>query len=196
MKTFTHILGSINWIDVAMLILLVRVIFIGAKSGFVTEFFKLSGVLSAVFIGLHYYLLLSAFVSKKTNWPLEALEWVFFVLLVCLMVLVVKFLRDSFLVLFKFETTHAGFNQWGAGVLSIARALLLASLIMYGILLTRVESLQRQVLTCVSHKLALKAASNTYSFLYHNFVGKIFIQEKFNEDVFNVISRSSMDRKP
>ena len=183
MKTFTHILGSINWIDVAMLILLIRVIFIGAKTGFVTELFKFLGVLTALFIGLHYYLALSVFVAKKTNWHVEILEWVFFILLVCLMVLVVKFLRDGFFMIFKFETTHAGVNQWGAGLFSIVRALFLASLIMYGILLMGIEPLQKQALTSLSQKLALKAAPNTYSFLFHNFIGKIFPQEKFNEDV-------------
>ncbi len=195
MNTFTHILATINWVDVAMLVLFIRIVFIGVKTGFVTELFKLLGVFCAVFVGLHYYASLAIFVTKKTNWSIDFLEFLFFVLLVCLMVLVIKFLRDGFFVLFKFESTHAGLNQWGAGLFAVIRALFLASLIMYTILLTHVEWLQRQALTSVSQKVALKAAPDTYSFVYHHFIGKIFTKEKFNEDVFNVISRNSIGRR-
>ena len=195
MNKFTHILASINWVDVAMLVLLIRIVFIGVKTGFVTELFKLLGVLSAVFLGLHYYTLLAVFIAKKTSWPLDILEFVFFVFLVCLIVLAVKYLRDGFLVIFKFETAHEGVNQWGSGILSVIRALLLASIIMFGFLLSHVEWLQKETMTSISHKLALKAAPNTYSFLYNNFVGKIFAREKFNQEVFSVISGNGVARR-
>jgi len=196
MNTFTHILSNINWVDVAMLVLFIRIIFIGVKTGFVTELFKLSGVFCAVFVALHYYTSFAVFVAQKTNWPIDYLELSFFVLLVCSMVLVIKLLRDGFLMLFKFETTHAGFNQWGAGVLAMVRVLFLSSLIVYGILLSHVEYLQRQTLSSVAHRLVLKAAPNTYIFLYHNFIGKVFTKEKFNEDVLRVSSRNGIGRKP
>ncbi|MBI3601399.1 MAG: CvpA family protein [Candidatus Omnitrophica bacterium] len=196
MNTFTHILESINWVDVVMLVLLIRSVFIGVKTGFVIELFKFLGVLGAVLVGLHYYALMAALIAKKTNWSLESFEFVIFVLLCLLAVLVVKCLRDWFLMFFKFESTHAGFNQWGAGFICVLRALFLASLIMYALLLTRVEYLQRETLTSISQKLALKVAPNTYHFLFHQVIGKIFTQQKFNEDVFNVISRNSVSRKP
>ncbi len=196
MNTFTHVLASINWVDVAMLVLLIRIVFIGVKTGFVIELFKLLGVLSAVFIGLHYYALLAAIIAQKTNWSLESWEFVIFVLLTLGVAVLVKFLREGFLAIFKFETAHAGVNQWGAGILSVLRALLLASLVMYALLLTRAECLQRQTLMSVSQKLVLKAAPKTYSFLFHRWIGKIYTQERFNADVFNVISRNSVGRKP
>ena len=195
MNTFTHILKSINWVDVAMLVLLIRIVFIGVKNGFVTEFFKLFGILLAVLIGLHYYSSIAAFIAKKTGWPIDWLGFMFFVLLVVILVIAVKYLRDGFLVIFKFETTHAGFNQWGAGILSVVRALFLASLIMYGMLLSNVEFLQKQTFTSISHKLALKVAPNTYFFIYKNFIGKIFLEEKLNENVVKVVLQNSDDRK-
>ena len=189
MNTFTHILRSINWVDVAMLVLLIRIVFIGVKTGFVTEGFKLFGVFCSVFIGLHYYLPLAALLAKKTGLSVELLECAFFILLVCLVVIAVKYMRDGFLMIFKFETTHAGVNQWGSGVFSIIRALFLASLIMFGALLTRMEWLQKETMTSISSKLALKVAPNTYSFIFNNFVGKIFTREKFNQEVVNTVSR-------
>lgn len=195
MNTFTHILKSINWVDVAMLILFIRIVFIGVKTGFVTEFFKLFGLLTALFFGFHYYSRLSAFVVQKTSWSPDWLELMFFVMLVSLAVVVIVFLREGFFILFKFETTHAGLNQWGGGILSVVRAVLLASLIMYGILLTNVPYLQKQTFISVAHKLALKAAPNTYFFIYKNLIDKFFVREKLNDEVFKVVSQNSSVRK-
>jgi uncharacterized membrane protein required for colicin V production len=195
MKTFTHILSVINWIDVAMLVLLIRIVFIGVKTGFVTELFKLFGVFIALFAGLHYYTPLAVFTTKKTNWSVDILQCVFFVLLVCLAVLLIKYLRDGFLMVFKFETTHAGVNQWGSGILSVVRAFLLVSLVLFGILLSRIEWLQKQTFTSISHRLALKAAPNTYGFVFNNFVGKVFTTEKFNDEVVSVVAHNNVSTK-
>lgn len=195
MNTFTHILKSINWVDVAMLVLLIRIVFIGIKTGFVTELFKLLGVLSAVFVGFHYYSSLSALIIHKAHLSGAWIECTFFVLIVCIMILAIKYLRDGFFLIFKFETTHAGVNQWGAGLFAVIRAVFLASLIMYGMLLSNVEFLQKQTLTSVSQKLVLKVAPNTYSFIFNNFVGKVFQQEKYNEEIPIVVSQNSSRRK-
>src|SRR3569623_1549962 len=195
MKTFTHILASINWVDVAMLVLLIRIVFIGVKTGFVTELFKLFGIFVALFAGLNNYTTLAVFTAKKTGLSVDTLAFVFFVLLVCLAVLLIKFLRDGFFMVVKFETTHAGVNQWGSGVLSVVRALLIISLVLFGILLSRIEWLQKQTFTSISHRLALKAAPNTYRFIFNGFVGKIFTTEKFNDDVTSVISHTSVSAR-
>ncbi|MBF0489626.1 MAG: CvpA family protein [Candidatus Omnitrophica bacterium] len=194
MKTFTHFLQMINWMDVAMLALLIRIVFIGVKTGFVTELFKLFGILCAVFVGLHYYTPLAVFISKKINWSFQILECTFFGLLVILVVVAVKYFRDGFLLIFRFETAHEGVNQWGSGLFSVIRALLLISLILFGSLLSRVEWLERQTMTSVSQKLALKVAPKTYSFLFHNLIGKIFTEERFNQEANNVVIHSSVSR--
>ena len=87
MNTFTHIVQSINWVDVVMLVLLIRIVFIGVRTGFVTELFKLFGVFCSVFVGLHYYTPLAALLAKKVDVSLGILECFFFVLLVSSMVL-------------------------------------------------------------------------------------------------------------
>ena len=188
MNTFTHILAKINWLDVAMLGLLIRIVFIGVKTGFVTELFKLLGVICGLFAGLHYYMVLAIWVGQKTGCPIENQKLAFFVLMVSVVMIAVTLFRNGFLMVFKFETANEGVNQWGSGVLSVIRALFLASLIMFGLLLTHVEWVQKQIFTSISHNLALKAGPNTYSFLYHNLVGKLFSKERFNAEVFNVIT--------
>jgi uncharacterized membrane protein required for colicin V production len=195
MKTFTQILASINWVDVAMLVLMIRIIFIGVKTGFVTELFKLLGIFVAVIVGLHYYTPIAVYITKLTNWPLDIMQLVFFVFLVSLAVIAFKYLREGFLMLFKFETTHAGINQWGAGVLAVLRAWLIISLVLFGMLLTPFEWLKTQTFKSISKKLTLKAAPGTYSTVFNGFIGKIFTHEKFNDEVLSVISNNRVSPK-
>ena len=51
----THLIKSINWIDAALILLFIRMIFVGVKNGFISELFKSIGVVTAVFVSLHYY---------------------------------------------------------------------------------------------------------------------------------------------
>ena len=45
----THLIKSINWVDAALVFLFIRMIFVGIKNGFISEFFKFLGVVAAVF---------------------------------------------------------------------------------------------------------------------------------------------------
>ena len=63
----THLIKSINWIDVALAFLFIRMIFIGVKNGFISEFFKFLGVVTAVFVSLHYYSFLAAWLAEENH---------------------------------------------------------------------------------------------------------------------------------
>ena len=66
----THLIKSINWIDVALVFLLIRMIFVGVKNGFISEFFKFLGIVVAAFISLHFYSPASglAYLQKSTRY--------------------------------------------------------------------------------------------------------------------------------
>src|SRR4051812_18706090 len=117
----THFFKSINWVDIGLLFLLVRIIFIGVKNGFITEFFKFLGVLTAVFVSLHYYSGLSAWLAQKTGFSGAFWEMVTLLALWFILMTAFKFLRDGILMLFKMETTHQGFDKYAGGVLAVGR---------------------------------------------------------------------------
>ncbi len=77
----THLIKSINWIDAALVFLFIRMIFVGVKNGFISEFFKSLGVVAAVFVSLHYYSYLAAWVAKKTNFTWDYWDLVIFAVL-------------------------------------------------------------------------------------------------------------------
>ena len=191
----TQFFRSINWVDVALVLLAGRIIFCSVKTGFITELFKLLGVFCALFVSLHYYAVWAALAVKKTTLPVSSLECVFFVGIWALIALGVKLLRDGILLLFKVEATHQGFDKYGAGFLGASRAIFTASLVIFALLLTRHEYVGKQVLSSWSYKIAGKVAPNTYKSLYDQLIGKLVAGEKFNADVFAVVGGHGVNPK-
>ena len=183
----THLVKSINWVDVAFIALLVRMIFVGIQNGFISEFFKSIGITFAVFVSLHYYSVIAAQVIQKThlNWPYWDLV---IVVGLCLSVLgIFKLLRVGILILFKVESNHEGFDKYSAGIVSIARGFLVCSLTIFMILLMHSGFLTRMTMRSYSYKLVGHTAVSTYSYLYNNLVGKLFAIGPYNSNAAQVL---------
>jgi len=91
----THLIKSINWIDAALVFLFIRIIFVGVKNGFISEFFKSLGVVVAVFVSLHYYSYLAALAARKTNISWDYWDLVIFVGIWLLATFFFKLIRDG-----------------------------------------------------------------------------------------------------
>jgi len=176
----THLIKSINWVDVALLILFIRMIFVGVKNGFISEFSKSLGVVVAVFVSLHYYSFLAAWVVLKTKLAWKFWDLVIFALIWLLVSVFFKYFREGLLILFKVETNHQGFDRYAAGVVAVGRGILVCSMTIFLLLLTRNGLLTRMTVHSYSFKVAGRAAVNTYSFLYKNLVDKLFAGEHYN----------------
>lgn len=70
---FSSIIKAINWVDVCLLILLLRICYIALKNGFVHEVFKLLATVAALYISLHYYNVLADVVRSRLNLKSESL---------------------------------------------------------------------------------------------------------------------------
>ena len=176
----THLIKSINWVDAALVFLFIRMIFVGVKNGFISEFFKFLGVVAAVFVSLHYYSFLAAWVAEKTNFSWDYWNLVIFAGLWFAVTFFFKLFRDGILLLFKAETIHQGFDKYAAGIVAVARGILVCSLTIFLILLTYNGPVTRMTLHSYSYKIAGRAGVSTYSFLYNNLVSKLFVGEHFN----------------
>ena len=176
----THLVKSINWIDVGLLILFIWIVFIAVKNGFVAEFFKSLGIVIAVFVSLHFYSPLAGWLMAKTHssWPYWDL--LVFVDLWFMVVFFFKYVREGVLLLFKVETNHQGFDKYAAGVVAVGRGILICSLTMFLVLLIHNGYLTRMTINSHSFKVAGKAAVATYSFLYKNLVERFCSAEHYN----------------
>ncbi len=170
-----------------MAFLFLRLIFVGVKSGFISEFFKFLGVVAATFISLHYYSFLAAWMAQKTHFSWEYWDLLMFADLWCAVVIFFKFFRDGVLFLFKVEPKHQGFDKYAAGVVAVGRGILVCSLTIFLILLTHNGPVTRMTLRSYGYKIAGRAAVGTYSFLYNNIVDKLFAGEHYNAAAAQVL---------
>ncbi len=187
----THLIKSINWVDIVLIILFIRMIFIGVKNGFISEFFKSFGIVVAVFVSLHFYSFLGAWMAQKTH-----LSWAYWDLLIfadlwVAVVLFFKYFRDGIMYLFKVETNHQGFDKYAAGIVAVGRGILVCSLTIFLVLLVHNGPLTRMTLRSYSYKIAGSAAVNTYSFLYKNLVDKLCAGEHYNMNAPKVLHPDS-----
>ena len=113
----THFIKSINWVDVALVVLLVRVIFIAVKNGFIAEVCKFLGVLLALYVSLHSYVHVANMIESKVHGSLNIWQFIAFLLLVSVGYGFFWAIRLGLSMLFKAETQHEGFNKYAAGVL-------------------------------------------------------------------------------
>jgi uncharacterized membrane protein required for colicin V production len=184
----THLIKSINWVDAALFLLFIRMIFVGVKNGFISEFFKFLGVVAAVFISLHFYSFIAAWVAQKTNITWEYWELVIFALLWFGVAFIFKFLRDGILLLFKVEANHEGFDKYAAGAVAVGRGILVCSLSIFLILLAHNGPITRMTVHSFTYKIAGRAAVSTYGLLFYGIVEKFFVGEHYNSATAGVIS--------
>ena len=183
----THLIKSINWIDAALAFLFIRMIFVGVKNGFVSEFFKSLGVVVAVFVSLHFYSRLAAWAALKTHFTCDYWDVVIFAGIWLAVSIFFKFFRDGILILFKVETNHQGFDKYAAGVVAVGRGILVCSLTIFLILLSHCGPMMRMTLHSYSFKIAGRASVITYSFLYKNLIDKLFTGEHYNAAAAQVL---------
>lgn len=180
-----NIIKQVNWLDIFVLIILIRICYVSVKSGFPVELFKFSGLILAVFLSLHYYTRLSALVSVSLglkNVSLVFLSLLSFVFLASIALLIVSLLRKLFFKLVKIEAV-SNLNKWGGLVIGIVRAFLFASLIIFVFVMSGISYLQGSVASSYSGKGIFRLAPQAYGWMFNGVVSKFCASEKFNQSV-------------
>jgi uncharacterized membrane protein required for colicin V production len=175
-----HLIKSINWIDAALAVLFIRIIFVGVQNGFISEFFKCLGVVVAIFISLHYYSVLAAWMAQKTHFAWGYWDLLMFVDLWAAVIFFFKLVRDGMALLFKAETIHQGFDKYTGGILAVGHGILVCSLTIFFILLIHFGPLTRMTLHSFSFKIAGRVDVSIYSYLYNHLIDKLFAGEQYN----------------
>ena len=158
----------------------IRVIFVGVKNGFISEFFKCIGLIVAIFISLHYYSLLAAWVAEKTHFSCAYWDLLMFVDLWVAVMFFFMLVRNGMLLLFKAETIHQGFDKYTGGFLAVVRGILVCSLTIFVILLIHNGPVTRMTIHSFSFKIAGHVDVSIYSFLYDHLIDKLFAGEHYN----------------
>lgn len=185
-----NILRQFNWLDIFVVIFLMRVFYIAGKNGLLIELFKFMGTLAAVYLSLHYYTDLSdKFLSLlhplKERMPLEFSDFICFIVLAAAGYTLFALLHNIFFRFVKVEAT-ASLNRIGGLVLGAFRAYLLIGLIMFAMAISTVAYLQTSVKESFTATYFLRAAPDTYGWLWDRLASKFMGSERFNKTVNEV----------
>ncbi|MBU0504310.1 MAG: CvpA family protein [Candidatus Omnitrophota bacterium] len=183
------IIKGFNWLDIVIVILIFRIIYVSIRTGIPVELFKLLGTLSAVYLSLHYYTTLSDFLKNLVPAikiiPLDFLDFISFVALVLLGYIIFVFLREGFSRFIKMEAAQK-LNKFGGFVLGIIRSCLVIGLLVFIIAISTISYLKDSVKSSYLGNRFLKVAPAVYTALWNGIMSKFVPGEKFNDIILEI----------
>ncbi|MFH0855220.1 MAG: CvpA family protein [Candidatus Omnitrophota bacterium] len=184
-----NILKQINWVDIGVLLLAIRICLTAVKNGFPIELFKFIGTLAAIYLSSHYYIIVSDYIadllSLSNKLPLEFLDFIVFVLIAIGSYVIFALLRGIFGSLLKMEAVST-LNKWGSLVLGLARASFLASLIIFSMFISSVNYFKNSVRASYCAKRLFVICPGTYTWLWNKVTSKFITFERFNDNINSV----------
>jgi uncharacterized membrane protein required for colicin V production len=195
------ILKQFNWVDIVVIILLLRIGYIAFKNGLLIELFKLLGTTLAIYLALHYYTTFSDWINQRLpilreKVPFEFLDFLSFLALAILGYLIFVLLRSMFYrVINKIEAVPQ-LNHWGGLVLGLARGILFNSLIIFMLVISSIDYFKNNATdSYLDHRL-FKIAPATYSWLWNSFMSKFMPNERFNKTILEIQEDLGVFKKP
>ena len=197
MQNIVELSRQLNWIDILVLIVFLRLTFISMKQGLGVEFFKLLGTLFALYLALHYYSLLATFLSGFTGSiepDISFLELIAFVILFAFGYLFFWSIRIA---TFRFMTAEVNseFSKWGGFVCAFLRSFLLSSLILFALVIPGAAYFKDSVSYSLSGHYFSKVAPATYTFIWESIVSKFNSGEKYNSALYDIFPAEVKQKK-
>lgn len=178
-----EIIQKLNWIDVVVLVVMLRALYIGLKRGCVSEIFQLMAVFASIFVVYHYYPFCSRLIENRIFLKPEIARSVTFFVLWALVALVCKFVRDGACMIFKIEA-KSFVDKLGGLTVGFIRGALVSSLLLSLFMTTGSDYLIRNVKGSYLSSQVSPLAPSVYKFIFKGIINKYFPNEKMNQDMF------------
>ncbi len=182
-------LKQFNWLDIFILIVIFRICYIAIKGGFTTEFFKFLGTITAIYLSMHYCVLivnlLMGWLPIDSKVSLKFIDSIVFVSLALLGYFLFVLLHNAFNNFVKIETVSA-LNKWGGLILGGFRSVLLASLISFTLVVSGIPYFKSSVKHSYLGQRLIFVAPNTYIWLWTSVFSKFIPSEKEGNIVVNI----------
>ncbi len=125
-----YIVNHINWVDVLIAILVIRISYVAFQEGFTHEVFPLVGSIVVIVFSLHYYMILGNLISRTLfNIPIQISDFLSFLILALGASLLVKFISALLNKMVKMQW-HPLIEKFGGLILGIVRASVVTSLVL------------------------------------------------------------------
>ncbi len=183
MNSIIAFFGHINWIDILVFVVLVRMLLIGVQNGIAAEAFKLLGTLAGLYLGLHYYASLGAALGETfflKGISAAILETVSLILMFTVGYLAFVGLRLALKKVINSEVVPQ-VSKWGGMAAAFFRALLLSSVILCCLVTTQSTYFKHSVYSSLSGTSVVKFAPATYTWVWKSVLSKFITWETHNK---------------
>lgn len=178
-----NILRQINWVDILVICLLLRTLYVSTTKGFAVELFKLIGIISSIYVSLHYFIIVSDFlmrrVGPKERMPLQFMDFLVFVLLLIAVYLIFALVRNVACHFFKAEVAPA-LSKWGALILGLARGILTVGLLVFMLAISTIPYFKTSAKKSYSGQRLFNIVVSTYRNLWNGVMHKFTVNEQLN----------------
>ncbi|MDD5617485.1 MAG: CvpA family protein [Candidatus Omnitrophica bacterium] len=180
---FYPYISQFNWVDILIIILVIRMCYIGLRKGLGIEAFKLLNLLICAFVAFHFYSALGEFINSKIPaLPLEATFIFTYIILIFVITIIFRIIRDGFFMMLRAEDDSAAGRYLGL-IVGFARGALISGFVIFALLISTVRYLDLSARTSFLGLKAAKVATKTYEFTFFGVVSKIFPDQGFNQEV-------------
>lgn len=191
---FYSFISVLNWIDILIIVILLRMGYIGIKKGFGIEAFKTLNLFFCSFVALHFYIILGEFIhSKIPVFPIGPASIFCYVLLIFIITIIFRILREGFFVFFKIETISGASKFFGL-LLGFFRGLLISGLIMFGLLSSENHYIELSARTSAIGSKVVVWPVKIYESMFYAVANKIFPSQGFNQEVINVLTEEPKEK--
>lgn len=180
-------LAEFNWIDLVVLLLFLRMCFIGLRTGLIVELFKIFGLILAIYVSLHYFSQAGNFLNNLVPFlGIKISDFLCFIILAGLSYATVVIIRESFRRMVKVEAVNV-LDRWGGLALGLARGFLLISMVFiifyFSGILYFVESVKKSYL---GSRLVYTDV-RLYEFIHKEIALKLVPDSQLNQDLYEVL---------
>ncbi len=177
---------NINWLDILMVGVCARAVFVGAKTGFITEFFKSLGIIFSIFITLHYFSTVTVILSAHVKlFALPTLAVLVFCAFWALTTYLFKLIREGLMMVFSVQA-HPNIDRWGGILLSSLRGVVVCGMVFYFLLLSYHPGILNLAKRSLSRQAVSYLPTGIYTGIYNGSVVKFFPEEKISEEALQV----------
>ncbi len=195
------IIRACNWVDVLIVIILARICYISIKIGFVSEIFKLFGLLFSLYLACHYYTVVSDLIGNRANvrspssiMPVEFLDFMVFIVLIFVGYGIFVLLRETLGKLIHTEAVDT-LNRWGGLCVGFIRGILLASLIVFILTIMSISYFKNSVYQSYFGHRLFYVTPTLYGAMWKGIISKFMGFEKYNTTIDEIKDNFTAPKK-
>ena len=160
-----EIFNKVNWVDIVVLILLIRAVYVGVKNGLTSELFNFIGIILSLTVSLYWYGKIADVLIVNFYLPTWTAQFFCFVIVAQLIRVVFKYGIALFLKVLNIQFVPQ-LERAGGGIVGFGRGIMISALLLLSMILLPSAYLSDSIYEkSFSGIFLIRAAERTYNAL-------------------------------